>query len=132
LKSPDNFIKANFKIRIFIQISIIYCHSIKIKEIFSFIFELFYLNSPYTKRYYQILNNLNKRLFVHIGKCFFLSFYLALYSCVYSAKLFPFIQRNYFRLFSETISVYSAKLFPIIQRNYFRLFSETISDYSQF
>ena len=42
------------------------------------------------------------------------------------------------RLFSETISVYSAKLFPFIQRNYlpfiqrhyFRLFSETISDYS--
>ncbi len=50
-------------------------------------------------------------------------FLSCVYSSVYSAILFPFIQRNYFRLFSETISVYSAKLFPFIQRHYFRLFA---------
>ena len=46
---------------------------------------------------------------------FFPKFLSCVNSCVYSAKLFPFIQRHYFRLFSEIISDYSAKLFPIIR-----------------
>jgi hypothetical protein len=46
---------------------------------------------------------------------FFPKFLSCVNSCVYSAKLFPFIQRNYFRLFT---------LFPI-QRNYF-VYSATL------
>jgi hypothetical protein len=65
---------------------------------------------------------------------FFLSVFsnvlLNVYSCVYTANLFPFIRRIYFRLFAEFISVYSPNLFPFIRRIYFRLFAEFISVYS--